>query len=819
MNTTCFHCGESVAPDDLNPARYPVSWRKAEYATCCTGCQAVAKTIIDAGLDSYYESREAPAGRAEALPDELQASLKLFDTPELQASFVHVDADHVREAALILEGITCAACIWLNERHISRLPGVLEISINYTTHRARLRWDNGRIQLSTVLEQIAAIGYRAHPYDPGKSQQLHEAARKKSLTRLWIAGLSMMQVMMYAVPIYMADPETITPAMEQLMQWASCVLTLPVVFYSCLPFYQGAWRDLKAGRAGMDVPVVVGVLAAFIASVYANWTGHGAIYYDSVSMFVFLLLGGRYLEGVARRRAGEAAESLVKLMPAFAHRFVRWPGSSETEATPVARLLAGDTILVKPGESFPADGVVLEGASHADESLMTGEARPIDKSAGAEVTGGTLNQDAPLVVRIERTGESTRLAGIVRLLDKALAEKPRAAILADKVAAWFVGLLLLAAIATFALWYQIDPDRALPITVAVLVISCPCALSLATPAAMTAATGHMARLGLLITRGHTLDTLPRVTDIVFDKTGTLTEGKLAIQSISVRAGITQAYAHELAAILESASEHPIAHAIRQHAPPATLHAQDFSNIPGSGVSATIDGAVYRLGTFQFVAPTCTAAFPFSDWMSDATVVYLGTSSEWIAAFALGDTARQETPALIMQLKQQGLRVHLLSGDSEGAVAKLAATMGIDHVRARATPDDKLAYVQGLQHDGRVVLMVGDGINDAPVLAAADTSIAIGTGTETAQAAGDAVLSGSIGMITDALQLARKSRQVIRQNLIWAVLYNAIALPVAMAGWITPWLASLGMALSSLLVVMNAIRLAPPVKHTTSRQLT
>ncbi|MEO3958524.1 heavy metal translocating P-type ATPase, partial [Chromobacterium piscinae] len=397
MSENCFHCGLPVPAG----ASFPILYRQREEPACCAGCQAVASTIIESGLSDYYKHRTEGAARAEALPQALLEQIKLYDSEELQRSFVRVEAENVREAALILEGITCAACIWLNEQHIRRLPGVLGVDINYTTQRARVRWDNGRAQLSAILEAVAAIGYRAHPYDADRQEKLQQKERKQALTRLWVAGLSMMQVMMYAVPVYLAPDGDIAPDFLWLLHWSSFILTLPVLLYSALPpFYRNTWRDLKTGRVGMDTPVSIGILTAFVASFWAliHKVEHG-IYFDSVSMFVFLLLGGRYLESIARRKAGAASESLVKLVPAFAHRLDGWPQSRDSREATVAGLNPGDVILVRPGETIPADGVVLDGRSASNESLLTGESRPIAKAPGDLVIAGSVNTASPLVLR------------------------------------------------------------------------------------------------------------------------------------------------------------------------------------------------------------------------------------------------------------------------------------------------------------------------------------------------------------------------------------------------------------------------------------
>jgi len=808
MSQPCFHCGLPV-PED---AHYTIRYQAHSQPACCAGCQAVAQTIIDAGLDDYYKHRQASGKASSALPREVLEQIALYDSEALQRSFVRVESEQVREAALMLEGISCPACIWLNEQQLLRLPGVLSVDINYTSHRARVRWDNQRLRLSQILEAIGAIGYRAHPYDSARQEVLQQKERKQAINRLWVAGLSMMQVMMYAVPIYVARINEIEPRFLWMLHWASFLLTLPVMLYSAQPFYRGAWRDLKRRRVGMDTPVVIGILTAFGASSWAllHHIAQG-VYFDSVSMFVFLLLGGRYLEGMARRKAGAALESLVKLIPAFAHALPDWPASRRTAEVAVSSIEPGMALLIRPGETIPVDGTVLEGRSSSNESLLTGESRPIDKTTGATVIAGSVNLDSPLLVEVVETGQNTRLAAIARLLDQALAQKPRFAVLADRFASVFVTLLLITALSSFVVWHFIDADRALWIMVAVLVISCPCALSLATPTALTAASGNLAHQGILVARGHALEALVRTSDVVFDKTGTLTDGamhlldqrQLGAQSLPLRQALA------LAQALESGSEHPLARALLAEALAPACVAEQLGNQPGLGIEARVDGQLWRLGQTAYVCALCPdAATPADDWHSADSVITLGNQNGPVAQFAIGDQARTDAASTIASLRASGLRVHLLSGDSQGVVSRLAQRLGCDAWQAGATPQDKLEYVAHLQSQGRRVLMVGDGINDAPVLARADISIAMGGGTDVARASGDLVLiDDRLAQIPLALTLARKTRSVIRQNLIWAAGYNLIALPLAVSGHVTPWIASLGMALSSLLVVSNALRLA------------
>lgn len=798
-SAVCFHCGEPVP----RGSSYVIQYQGMAKPACCLGCQAVAQTIIDAGNADYYRLRTDKPPTPEAALEELR-NLKLYDLPEVQSSFVNSDADNanLREANLILEGIVCAACIWLNERHLLQLPGVLGVDINFSTHRARVRWDNSRLQLSDILQSIQAIGYLAYPFDASRQEALFRKERNTAIRRLAIAGLGMMQVMTFAVAVYLADPGTMTRDIEALMRYASLLLTLPVVFYSAWPFFQGAWRDLKLYRAGMDVPVALGIGAAFAASVYGTLTDSQDVYFDSVVMFVFFLLTGRFLEMSARKKSAEAAESLVKLIPAAALRLPGYPASREEETVAAVKLSLGDHVLVGPGESFPADGRVMEGISNVDESLLTGESHPVAKQGNSRVIGGTLNLDSPLVVQVEKVGGDTVLSGIVRLLDRALAEKPHLALVADRVAAWFVLVLLLIAAGVAAAWYFVEPGRAFWITVSVLVVSCPCALGLATPAALTAGLGRLTRLGLLSTRGHALETLARATDFVFDKTGTLTTGEFSLRQVHVlRTDRNRVLA--LARALEQGSTHPVASALRATGEGDALYAEDLHYVPGKGVSGRVEGVAYRLGTPEFL----DSGLP--DLHAPGhTLVGLTDDAGILAWFSLGDSLRPQTRQLMQDLKALGVRLHLYSGDRPENVATLAAELGIQDARGGMLPQDKLEAVRSLQQAGAIVVMTGDGVNDAPVLAQAQVSIAVDQGAEAAQAAADMVLlSSEIGRLADGVGLARKTQKIIRENLAWAAGYNLLAIPAAALGHVTPWMAGIGMSLSSLLVVLNAMRLS------------
>ncbi len=804
----CYHCGLPI-PDDVDLA---VDIEGTPHHMCCTGCQAVAQSIVSSGLIDYYKRRDAmPEQAREAMPDELK-DLGLFDHPDFQQGFVKPIGEHEREAALILEGITCSACIWLNEQHVAHQPGVTAVDINYATRRARVRWDERRIKLSDILAAIQAIGYRAYPYDAARSEQISQRERRSALWRLFVAGFGMMQVMMYAFPAYIAGDGEMTADIEAMMRWASLILTAPVVLYSAAPFFSHAFRDVRLRRLGMDVPVALGIGAAFVASCWATVTRQGEVYFDSVTMFVFFLLCGRYVEMLARQKAVRGVEELGKALPAFAERLAGWP-AGEGERVPVSQLQPGDVIRVKPGETVPADGVVIDGESEANEALLTGESRPVPKRPGADITGGTVNVSSPLCLRVSRTGEHTRLAAIRQLMERASAEKPRVVQQADRVAAYFIVALLVLACVTAGWWYWHDPDRALWVFVSVLVVSCPCALSLATPVALTVATDALARMGVLVTRGHAIEALARAQHFVFDKTGTLTYGEMRLETLHCLGDASPASVLGLAAALEQGSEHAIARALRVRATEEGVALPAFRAVTattGQGVAGELDGQAYRIGRPAFAAGL--AGTPVPDVLVQAeqtggTVIALASSAGWLGGFVLSDGLREDCEATFDVLRAQGLELSIFSGDTPSTVEAIGRRLGVAHALGGMTPEGKHAGLRELQKGDAVIAMVGDGVNDAPVLAQAQVSVAMGGGTDLARNQADIVLlSARLGALSDGLALSRRALTIIRQNLWWSFVYNFTAVPLAMSGLVTPWMAGIGMSASSLFVVLNALRL-------------
>lgn len=805
----CFHCGQPVAAS----AEWRVAIEGVERVMCCPGCAAVAQTIVDIGQGSYYRERSGFAPVLGSGAAGVPAALALAeDDPNI------LDDGDARETTLLVEGIRCAACVWLIERRLRQLDGVQEASLNVATERLFIRWHKDKTTAAALLEAVRSIGYNAWPYDATR----HDAQLQKSSRtlgrQLFVAGLSMMQVMMYVAPEYMAgDDGTLDAGMAGLMRWASLLLTLPAIAYSAQPFLKGAWASLKARALGMDVPVALGILAAFIGSAVSTFRGAGEVYYDSVTMFIFLLLASRYLEMVARRKAATALSRLRHGMPEMAQRLLAWPASRDTATVPASALVAGDHIVVKGGEAVAADCVVVEGITAVDLSLLTGESAPQCKGIGDTVPGGAVNAGSPVVLRVEKPSRDSTLAGLLKLIERAGSAKPQIAAWADRTASWFVSALLLFAAASFAFWYWHDAGRAWPVAIAVLVVSCPCALSLATPSALAAATDRLLGKGVLIVQPHVLETLHRATHVVFDKTGTLTEGRPTVQSVDAVDGARIIGILRVAAALEAGSAHPIAQAIGAVAGAhgaGAAEATGLQELAGQGMEGVVNGVRYRLGTAAYVAaiaaspaPAIGAAAAGGADTAPMTTVWLGMQGRWLGRFLISDALRPDARETVEFFRRQGKRVVLLSGDQQALADSVARQLGIEEANGGCLPDEKLAYVQALQAKGGVVAMIGDGINDAAVLSAADVSFAMGSGAILALVHADCVLlDARLLLLAETARSAGRTMRVIRQNLAWATLYNLVAIPAAAFGWLNPWLSGVGMAASSAIVILNALRL-------------
>jgi P-type Cu2+ transporter len=813
--TICFHCGLPV-PDNLDIF---VEYRGEKKPMCCYGCQAVSQAIIDSGMDDFYTYRTSNPEKPEEIVPEFLQQLKAYDSTSVQQKFVSsTDDKDILEVSLILEGITCAACVWLNEKHLNSLDGVISARINYSNHRARVSWDNSRIKLSEILESISRIGYLAHPYDPDQHQRILEKERKQQIKRIGLSGLLGMQIMIFAVAMYTGDWWGIEESFKQSFRWISLVLTVPILLYASSVFFRSAYRDISNRRVGMDVPVSLGISIAFAASLMNTIDGDGEVYFDSVAMFTFFLLSARYFELGTRKLTSETTEALLNLKPAIATRLKGYQDTASAtttaakqESISVSELNLKDYLLVRPGEVVPADGIIVNGSSGINESLITGESLPVSKATGDSVIGGSTNTENPIIIQISRLGEDSVLSSIQRLIDEAQHTKPAIAKLADRIASWFVSILLSIAAAVACYWYSVDPSQWLEITIATLVVSCPCALSLATPTAITAASGQLARIGLLPKRSHALETLAHATDFVFDKTGTLTEGQIKLEEIIL---ISNDYDNKhivtIAASLEASSEHPIAKAIIAASNSELLAVDNLLHQTGQGIQGSIDATDWFIGNLEFIHHHCSEPFEDNTDLDNTDAsnrIYLATKQRCIAIFILSDSIRAEAKPLIEQLHAQHKNTWLLSGDRVENVRGISEQLGIQHCQAGLKPEDKLNSVKALQQQGAIVVMTGDGVNDAPVLAGADLSIAMGKGTQLAAAAADMILiSNNIEHIYHGYLIAIKTLRIIKQNLSWALLYNVIAIPAAAMGYVEPWLAAIGMSASSLVVVLNALRL-------------
>lgn len=790
----CYHCALPVPSGSRFTAR--VLGETREF--CCPGCQAVAEAIVAGGLEGYYRHRTETAANPEALPAQLGDELALLDRPDVQQPFVQHQGE-LAETTLILEGISCAACGWLIEKHLRRLPAVAEAGLNLSNHRLHVRWADGQLPLSGLLAELRRIGYAAHPYQPDKAAEQLAEENRRSLRQLGVAGMLWFQAMMATMATWPEFNIDLSAEMHEILRWVAMFLTTPIVFYSCQPFFRGALRDLRTRHLTMDVSVSLAIGGAYLAGIWTAITGKGDLYFDAVGMFALFLLAGRYLERRARERTAAATAQLVNLLPASC---LRLDEAGNSQRILLSELRIGDRVLVPPGAVLPADGLILAGQSSVDESLLTGEYLPQPRQAGDSVTGGTLNVEGPLTLQVQALGDDSRLSAIVRLLERAQADKPRLAQLADSAAQWFLLVLLALAAVVGLFWWQHDASRAFWVVLSMLVATCPCALSLATPTALTAATGSLHKLGLLLTRGHVLEGLKRIDTVIFDKTGTLTEGRLTLRAVQPLGELGGERCLALAAALENRSEHPIARAFGRAPQPA----EAVESHPGLGLEGVVDGQRLRIGQAAFVCALSGQPEPampneHGQWL------LLGDARGPLAWLVLDDRLRDDAPALLQACRERGWRTLLLSGDSSPMVQSVAAELGIDEVHGGLRPDDKLAILKQLHGEGRHVLMLGDGVNDVPVLAAADISVAMGSATDLAKTSADAVLlSNRLDSLVQAFVLARRTRRVIVENLVWAGLYNGLMLPFAALGWITPAWAAIGMSVSSLTVVLNALRL-------------
>lgn len=801
----CFHCGLPVPAGETHEAVLDGANRRF----CCTGCKAVCEAIYDAGLEGFYQ--RTPDGGLLAPPPEPPRDAAMYDLDEVQAEYVTQLGDQ-REIHLLVEGIHCAACVWLIERTLGQMDGVLDAAVNLSGKRLHVRWDTTRVKLSQIIERLAAIGYAAVPFDPEAAEGALKKQNRAMLFRLAFAAFAMMNLLWVSIALYTGADRG---EFRSLFHWIGFGLATPTLFYSGWPFLRGAWTGIRNLHLTMDLPIAIGATATWAYSVYVTVTGStvGEVYFDTVVNFLFVILIGRYLEAMSKRHAVAATQRLMDLQP----RVATVLREGEEAIVPIRAVKAGETVLIRAGDKVPVDGIVLEGRSSIDESMLSGEAEPVTKQPGDRVSAGTVNLHSALTVRVEGVLANTALGRIIALVEEAQASRAPIQQLADRIVPWFVAVTLLLASITFVFWLGRDFEVALTAATAVLIITCPCAFGLATPMAIAVASGQGARHGILVKNGEVLETLSRVTHVVFDKTGTLTEGRMRVVEIAAR-GVEESDLLARTAAVERYSEHTIARAVEEEAERQkldwrSLAVSGFESEPGRGVAAEVSGAPVVIGTGAWlerhgVDPDATLEARAREQEDRAvTCVHVAIDGRHVGIIAVADRLRSDAAALVSSLRDAGIRMTLLSGDRRRVAEATAKQLGGMAVIAEVLPQDKDRVIADLQANGECVAMVGDGVNDAPALIRADVGIAVGSGTDVSMECADIVLmSDELDKVRLATMLSRRTLRTIRQNIGISFTYNAIMVPLAMAAYVTPLVAAISMPISSLLVIGNAARI-------------
>jgi Cu2+-exporting ATPase len=815
--TCCFHCGLPVSPR----AEVRALIGGDERVFCCTGCRSVCTAIHAAGLEGFY--KRTPEGQVFGPPPEPPKELALYDVDEVQEEFVGALGE-TREINLLVEGIHCAACVWLIENSLGAMPGVEEARVNLTGRRLRLKWNNGRIKLSQALRRLADIGYAAVPFDPAASEGSLQRQNRRLLYRMAFAGFAMMNLLWISIALYAGADEG---EFRGMFHWIGFAIATPTLLYSGWPFYQGAWTGLRARALNMDLPIAIGASITYLYSLYVTVSGTraGEVYWDTVVNFLFVILVGRFLEAVSKRQAVASTQRLLDLQPKVA-TLLR---GGEEAVVPIRAVKAGEEVLVRPGEKVPVDGTVVGGESSLNEAMLTGEADPVTKGEGDRVSAGTLNGPGALRIRVEGTLRDTALGRIINLVEEAQASKAPIQSMADRVVPWFVAATLTLAAITFLWWLGTDFEAALMAATAVLIITCPCAFGLATPMAIAVASGLGARHGILVKTGAVLEGLSCIDDFVFDKTGTLTEGRPSVAWIAGRRGPGDgkaatapgsALARDLAALaaLERFSEHPVARAVLDFCDSNQidyrgLPVEDVRIRPGSGIMGRVAGRLLVAGTPAWLerngieADVGLTASAAEIRAGGGGVLHLAVDGAETLVLGVEDRPRPDAASAVAELKAKGIRVTLLTGDRRSAAEHIAGELGGMDVIAEVLPEDKDRIVADLQRNGRRVAMVGDGINDAPALVRADVGIAMGSGTDVSIASADIVLmSTELEKVDQAAALSRRTLRTIRQNIGISIAYNLVMVPLAVAGQITPLVAAVSMPLSSLAVIGNSARI-------------
>ena len=729
--------------------------------------------------------------------------LDAYNDSKYQETFSEFDKHGNQQVTLLVDRISCAGCVRSIEKKLASLEGLESAVVNATTKRAELSWDPHRLRLSEIIEAFYRIGYPAFPFDARDRQQKLEKERKRGLQRLGVSLLLSAQIMMFTIALYVGESSGISPNTAFYFQCVCLILSIPLITFCAFPFFDNALRALKNRQMGMDVPVSLALILAFCASCWTLYSRSGDVYFESIAMFVSLLLLSRFLELNARIKVTSLFDDIARAIPKLTQRYT---DQGKLESVAVTALKPGDRIVVKPGEIAPVDGEVLAGLTAMDEAVLSGESEPVSKTVGDKILGGSINKQSPIELKVEQVSEDSFVSEILRLTQRAHSLKPRATVIADRLSGWFISGVLVIATCVAIYWFNTDPSRVIPITIAVLVITCPCALALATPAAMIVASGKLLKSGIALINPRVLETLNDASVFVFDKTGTLTTGDLRVSRVTVSADLSAAQAKEIAAALSAQSEHNIAIALRKDNP-TDLMAQELINFPGLGIRGQVDGENYWLGSRDFMLEQAELHEQALETQgSNKKITFLATRGKLLAVFEFTDQVQSGVQALLKELDDKNIDVQILSGDSAKVTERLGQQLGIKHNLGNLKPQEKLAELNKVRDAGGTPVVIGDGINDAPMLAQGTISIAVRNATDLAKRSADLILlRDDLTAISDALRISRRTLAIIRQNIIWAVMYNACALPLAVLGYVQPWIAALGMSLSSLIVVLNATR--------------
>lgn len=798
----CFHCGEQIN----NGEEFSCKIAGENKPMCCMGCVGVAEMIIESGLEDYYLKRITKAKKPEVILNDKNSKRSNSPWKGVQELISNNLTDDILETDLLIRGITCPACSWLCESKVGAIAGITFAKINYTTNVLKLRWNKKLVDLENIVKTINNIGYEARLYNKQSAYENRQVERKEKLQALGITAALGMQVMMISIALYFGHHSGMSLEIETTFNWINLFLASLVMFFSGKKFFQNAIRDLRIGFVSMDLAVALGLLIAFLASIYATIMQEGEVYFDTIVMFVFLLSFSRYVEFTLSLASLGQTQSSEKQLPLMAT--ILLSDREQQEIIPSTDLKIDDIILIKPGEAIPADGIIIQGTSLVNEAMMTGESLPLNKGIGDFVMAGTINTDSPIKVKVQKAGKDTKIAAIESLIENAQLTKPKLTQISDKVASYFIAGVISIAILTILITGFYNTDIWLDRVIAILIVCCPCALSLAMPCVYASSIGRLAKEGIIFKNIDRLINLNNIEHIVFDKTGTCTEGKFTIAKTVNYTNLKKNFCLEIAAAIEQYSEHPISEAFKAHQNVNSLHVDAVENIPGNGLSALVNNKPYFIGSLEFIKNTTlnTDSVEFSHHSNLETIVFLANKEEVLASFYLQDTPRKNLKKLLSFFKNKNIYTYLCSGDNETATSNMANFAGFDEYSYSMLPEKKLQFVEKLQRLDNVA-MIGDGINDAPTLAKANVSFSISSGTDLAQTEADAILlNNDLNGITKAFKIAKLSRKIIIQNITWAISYNVIALPIAISGLLTPWLAAIGMSISSLIVVVNADRI-------------